>query len=148
MAQTELYEDSRGALLKSVRAAEFRTTRNMTNQWRTQLFCEDSMSRGSQYFCFMRSKWDDERRKSEEGRKEEREGRKQEKDDIKKNLVKWKEVGGLPRINDVILYYFSRVFVLKEFAGSSRTLSTQRLESSSYATAADRRRRWRDDGVN
>lgn len=35
MARTELYEDSRGALLKSVRA-EFRTTWNMTNQWRNQ----------------------------------------------------------------------------------------------------------------
>lgn len=36
MARTELYEDSCGALLKSARAAEFRTAWNMTNQWRNQ----------------------------------------------------------------------------------------------------------------
>lgn len=45
MARTELYEDSRGALLKSVRA-EFRTTWNMTNQWRNQRHIKTSRREG------------------------------------------------------------------------------------------------------
>lgn len=100
MARTELYEDSRGALLKSVRAAEFCMAWNMTNQWRNQRprrphvarnsiseTLEAEMKRG-------RKKTKGREESKRERRKEVRKGRTKETDKQEKG-IKSRKVGKL-----------------------------------------------------